>query len=125
MRRLCWYLPYLIEEADNTTPVKVRTVCLRNRAADSWEAFRYNDVSTVSDCVRLVLLSTIRDGVDDQIGFSNRDGTTTDQRKRVGRLWKEWYAQHRHLLRWDPARKVFVREGNEPGQTESRSATSE
>lgn len=30
-----WYLPYLIAEADNTTPVKVRTVCLRNRAPDS------------------------------------------------------------------------------------------
>ncbi len=110
-----WYLPYLIEETNNITPVRVRTVRLSNRAVDSWEAFRYNEVCTVSDCVREVLHATVGDPVGGQwIDSSKCDSVTDEQRKRIGRLWKEWYAKHKHRLRWDSTRKVFMMEGSKP-----------
>lgn len=104
-----WYLPYLIEEAGNTTPVRVGQVRLKNRAPDSFEAYRVLSVDTVSDCVRMVLHSIAGDPVGDfRIGHSWLDGTTNSQREQAGRLWREWYRKHRGKLRWDPRRRAYM-----------------
>ena len=101
------YLPLLIEEAGNTTPVGVRQVRLRNRGEGAFEPYRYVSVSTVSDCVRIVLHATVG-SVGDEFGYASEDGVTSAQRREAGLRWKAWYQRHKEKLVWNARRKMFL-----------------
>lgn len=101
------YLPFLIEEAGNTAPVRVRQVRLRNRGEMAFEPYRYVSVSTVSDCVRIVLHATVG-SVGDEFGYASEDGVSNAQREQAGLRWKAWYQKHKEKLMWDAQHKVFA-----------------
>jgi len=101
------YLPFLIEEAGNTTPIKTRMVRLTNRTDDAFELYRYIEVSTVSDCARIVLHATVS-SVGDDFGYSYQDSVTDERRKQAGLKWEAWYRKYKNRLRWDIERKIFV-----------------
>ena len=68
-----WYLPYLIEEADNIAPAP-GYLMRETRAEDAFEAYAHYRMDTVSDWVRLALGELT--GVDDGVGLTFLDGTT-------------------------------------------------
>ncbi len=99
-----WYLPFLIAETDNLTPVPVQQITLSSSSPSAFESVLYLEVDTVGDCVRVVLR---RIAGDDGVGTSFLDGTTNEKRLQAARYWEEWYARNRHKLRWDSQKKVF------------------
>jgi len=99
-----WYLPYLIEEADNLAPAP-GYLMLETRAADAFEAYAHYNVDTVSDWVRLALRELT--GVDDGVGLTFLDGTTHEQRLQAAHFWREWYRQHKDKLCWNRQRRMF------------------
>jgi len=101
------YLPYLVEEAGNTTPIRSGMVRLTNRAEDAFERHRYLRVETVSDCVRIVLHATVG-SIGDEFGYSHEEGATNAKRQQAGAMWRRWYQKHKHRLQWDSRRKVFI-----------------
>jgi hypothetical protein len=99
-----WYLPYLIEEADNLAPAP-GYLMRETRAEDAFEAYAHYGVDTVSDWVRLALGELT--GVHDGVGLTFLDGTTYEQRLQAAHFWREWYRQHKERLRWNNQRKMF------------------
>ena len=99
-----WYLPHLIEEADNLAPAH-GYLMRETRAEGAFEAYAHYKVDTVSDWVRLALGELT--GVDDGVGLTFLDGTTYEQRLQAAHFWREWYRQHKERLRWNRQRKMF------------------
>jgi hypothetical protein len=99
-----WYLPHLIEEADNLAPAR-GYLMRETRAEGAFEAYAHYKVDTVSDWVRLALGELT--GVDDGAGLTLMDGTTYEQRLQAAHFWREWYRQHKDRLRWNSQRKMF------------------
>jgi len=99
-----WYLPYLVGETSNLTPVPIKAITLPT-GPNSFEAYAHYNVDTVSDCVRKALKSIT--GKDDGVGLSIFDGVTHTQRLEASRFWKKWYQDNKAKLRWNAKEKKF------------------